>query len=124
MKFRRKYSRFHVSRRYCRTLDKLVNGCAEVRRLYDEGRIITAEKMYNRKLCYYYGICHGLFKRRAEELVATPERAVAEIEKIRQAFLGFYAVGEGCFKVDLSSQKEKILPVLDEATAVFASSRE
>jgi len=124
MKFRRKYSRFHVSRRYCRTLDRLIDGCAEVRRLYEEGSIITAEKKYNKKLCYYYGTCHGLFKRRTEELEATPEIALDELEKIRNAFLGFYDIGEGYFKVDLTTQKEKILPIIDEAVNIFKQQQE
>ena len=121
MKFRRKYSRFKVSRRYCRTLNKLIAGCAEVRTLKDAGSIITAEKKYNKKLCFYYGECRHLLKRRAEELAAVPDTAVAELDKIRDAFLAFYALAEE-YGVDIEGQKTEALSVIAQARAIYAKS--
>ena len=117
MNLKRKYSRFKVSRRFNRRLAKLISGCAEVRSLQSDGKIITAEKKYNRKLCFYYGECRVLLKRRAEELEGSAD-AVSEMEKIRAAFLEFYALAEG-YKVDIAEQKNDALAFIDKAEEVL-----
>ena len=117
MNIKRKYSRFKVSRRFNRCLAKLISGCAEVRSMQSAGQIITAEKKYNKKLCFYYGECRFLLKRRAEELEGS-ENVVAEMEKIRAAFLEFYALAEG-YKVDIAAQKNDALAFIDKAEEVL-----
>ncbi|HJJ30936.1 MAG TPA: hypothetical protein O0X42_02530 [Methanocorpusculum sp.] len=117
MGFKRKYTRFKVSSRFSRRLEKLIAGCAEVREMQNAGQIITAEKKYNKKLCFYYGECRFLLKRRAEELEGS-ENAVLEMEKIRAAFLEFYALAEG-YKVDIAEQKKDALAFIDKAEEVL-----
>ena len=118
MLFKRKYSRFHITPRYNRTLRRLVLGCSEVRALQDEGKIITAEKKYNKKLCYAYGECRHLLKRRAEEIEANSDDPVKELEEIKAAFLEFYALAEG-YKVDIAEQKADALAFIEKAESVF-----
>ncbi len=118
MIFRRKYSRFRISPRYCKTLDKLIAGSAQARALHEEGQIVTAEKIYNRKLCYHYGLCRGLLKKLVIEVEETPAEGIAELEKIRAAFLDFYALAT-LFNKDLTHQKEDAIPVIEQAIEIF-----
>lgn len=118
MIFKRKYSRFHISPRYNRTLQRLIRGCEEVRTLQDGGQIITAEKKYNKKLCYAYGECRHLLKRRAEEIEANSDDPVGDLEQIKAAFLSFYALAEG-YGVDIAEQRADALAFIEKAEAVF-----
>ncbi|MDO5845321.1 MAG: hypothetical protein Q4Q04_00190 [Methanocorpusculum sp.] len=111
---------FTVSRRFRRHLKKLIAGSASVRTLYDSGKLITAEKKYNR-LCIHYAECRILLSRKADELETknVPKAdALKELDETKNAFLAFYALAD-TFKVDISAQKEDTLAYIEKVSAVF-----
>lgn len=112
---------FPVTRRFNRYMGRLLAGSRKVHALLDEGKIITAEKKYN-KLCMDYAECRVLIKRRAEELERRKQYAegVAEMQKIRTAFLDFYTLAEA-FNVDIEKQRTESLRVLAEIEELFAA---
>lgn len=113
---------FTVSRRFRRHLKKLTAGCARVRLLLDEGKIITAEKKYNR-LCINYAECRILLSRKADELESrhVPKAdALQELKDTREAFLTFYSLADS-FKVDISTQKQDTLAYLEKIIGVFST---
>lgn len=112
---------FPVTLRFNRYMARLLKGSRVVRSLLDEGKVISAEKKYN-KLCMDYAECRVLVKRRAEEIEKRKQFAegIAEIQKIRTAFLDFYSLADA-FKVDINSQRTETLRVLAEIEELFAS---
>ena len=112
---------FPVTRRFNRYMGRLLSGSKKVHALLDEGKLISAEKMYN-KLCMDYAECRVLVKRRAQEIEKRRQFAegISEIQKVRSAFLDFYSLAEA-FKVDISSQKEDTLRLLAEIEELFSA---
>lgn len=112
---------FPVTRRFNRYMGRLLKGSAQVKSLLDEGKIISAEKRYN-KLCMDYAECRVLVKRRAEEMEKRKQFAegILEMKKIRAAFLDFYALADA-FKVDIDGQRTEALRVLAEIEELFAA---
>ena len=111
---------FPVTRRFNRYMARLLKGSAQVKSMLDAGKIISAEKRYN-KLCIDYAECRVLVKRRAEELEKRKQftEGVSEMQKIRTAFLDFYTLADS-FKVDITKQKNDTLVLLAEIEELFA----
>ena len=114
-------NRAPISDAATRPYHPLGSGSKKVHALLDEGKIISAEKMYN-KLCMDYAECRVLVKRRAEEIEKRRQFAegISEIQKVRSAFQDFYSLAEA-FKVDISSQKEDTLRLLAEIEELFSA---
>jgi len=102
-------------------MGRLLKGSRQVQSLLDAGKVISAEKKYN-KLCMDYAECRVLVKRRAEEIEKRKQFAegIGEIQKIREAFLVFYSLAEE-FKVDIGRQRSETAHLLDEIEALFKS---
>ncbi len=112
---------FPATRRFNRHLSRLIKGSQQVKNLLDEGKIITAEKKYN-KLCMDYAECRVLLKRRAEEIEKRKQFAegIEELKKIKTAFDDFYALAD-TFKVDITTQKTDALRLIKEIETLFES---
>jgi len=106
--------------RYQRKIAKLEAGIQRVHELQKAGEIISAEKVYNSKLCYAYAETRVLLKGRFErfQLERKPEKALAELERVRKAFNEFYEIGES-YKVDLTAQKEDTAVLLNQIEEIF-----
>jgi len=106
--------------RYQRKIAKLEHGIIKVHELQKAGEIISAEKVYNRTLCYAYAETRVLLKGRFErfQLEHRPEVALAELQRVKKAFNEFYEIGES-FKVDLSAQKEDTAALLNQIEEIF-----
>jgi len=106
--------------RYQRKIAKLESGIKQVHELQKNGEIISAEKIYNRKLCYAYAETRVLLKGRFErfQLERRPEIAMAELQRVRKAFNEFFEIGES-YHVDLSVQKQDTAALLDQIEEIF-----
>ena len=106
--------------RYQRKIHKLETGIAEVHEHQEKGEIISAKRVYNRKLCYAYAETRVLLKDRFNFFLKEnkPDLAKEELARVRKAFEQFFEIGES-FDVDLSEQRRDSTSMLENIENTF-----
>ncbi len=106
--------------RYQRKIQKLENGIEEVHEHQKNGEILSAQRVYNRKLCYAYAETRVLLKDRFNFFLRQkrPDLAREELARVRKAFNQFFEIGES-FNVDLTSQKYDSYTMLEHIENTF-----